>query len=107
MACFKMEQTKVYLLIGLTGFKMGWPIIKWVACFKTGQIANWAITYISHKGKKVFVCLSPITIQSLPVNQLYKRQLDRLPTILEKNYTSITSDYIGVKVRGNGEPQSG
>jgi len=26
---------------------MGWPIIKWAACFKMGQIINQAVTYIS------------------------------------------------------------
>jgi len=44
-----MDQIKVYLSIELTGFKMGWPIIKWAACCKTGQITNWAITHIPLK----------------------------------------------------------
>jgi len=44
IVCFKMGQIKVYLLIGLTSFKMGWLIIKWAACFKMDQIANQAVT---------------------------------------------------------------
>ena len=46
MACFKTGQIKINLLIGLTGFKMGQPVLKWAAGFKMGQILNWAITYI-------------------------------------------------------------
>jgi len=38
MACFKMGQIKVYLLIGLTGFKMGWPIIKWQPVLKWAKL---------------------------------------------------------------------
>jgi len=30
----------------------------------------------------------------------------KLPTILDRFYTSITSDHIEVEVRGGGEPQS-
>ena len=46
MACFKTGQIKIYLLIGLTGFKMGQPVLKWAAGFKMGQILNRAVTYI-------------------------------------------------------------
>ena len=42
-----MGQIKIYLLIGLTGFKMDRPILKWAAGFKTGQILNRAVTDIS------------------------------------------------------------
>jgi len=38
MAFFKMDQIKVYLLIGLSSFKMGWPIIKWTAFLKRAKL---------------------------------------------------------------------
>ena len=37
MACFKMGQIKIYLLIGLTSFKMGQPVLKWAAGFKMAK----------------------------------------------------------------------
>jgi len=38
MACFKMGQTKINLSIGLTDFKMGWPIIKWQPVLKWDKL---------------------------------------------------------------------
>jgi len=50
---------------------------------------------------------NPLVIQCLSVDQLFKRQLAKLPTILDSLYTTITNDHIVVEVRGSGEPQSG
>ena len=43
---FQNGPNKKLLLIGLTGVKMGWPVLKWAARFKMGQITNRAVTYI-------------------------------------------------------------
>jgi len=40
----------------------------------------------------------------LSADKLYKGELAELPTILDSFYTTITNDYIGVEVRGGGEP---
>ena len=45
-AHFKTGQKEFPNQIGLASFKMGWPILKWAACFKMGQILNQAVTYI-------------------------------------------------------------
>ena len=43
---FQNGPNKKLLLIGPTDFKMGWPVLKWAASFKMGQITNRAVTYI-------------------------------------------------------------
>jgi len=48
-------------------------------------------------------------MQSLSVDQLYKKQLAEFPAILNSFYTNVsdtTSDYIEVEVRGGRDPGS-
>jgi len=52
------------------------------------------------------VCFSLLfhVIQCLSVDQLYKEQLAELPAILDRFYTTITNDHMGMEVRDGGEP---
>ena len=50
---FQNGPNKKLLLIGLTGVKMGWPVLKWAARFKMGQITNRAVTYIYNAQKEL------------------------------------------------------